>query len=410
MIQTPDFADRLAATQDQILECSEDELSTGRRRFLAVATTPTPANRRIWVVVPVVACAAAATLVVAYTGNNPTLTATSNGVELLSGTWISSSDETAAIDFSDGTHVRLAEQSQVRLTEMNDFGAHLLLERGSAELDVVHTENADWSIAAGPFTVEVTGTQFGAEWSPERQELVVRMREGSVFVTGPHLEGGQRVTDVGTLSVSLFEGQYRLSSGPMPEAVEKIALDEASVVEPVVEAPLRVQRRSDAVVPKPVTVNVVTWKQLASEGNYAESLGLAQDVGVDTILQRSNSTDLYLFGDMARLAGDHRLAATAFESLRNRFPGTRYSTEASFVLGKMAYDHDADYRGAARWFQAHLEESPDGRSADDAMGLLMLSYDRVGDRPATRAAAKAYLERFPSGKSARQAKNFSKRR
>lgn len=412
MIQTPDFADRLADAQDQLLGAREDEISTGRARFLAATTASSRTVRPvIWVAVPVMAAAAALALyAVAPTHQGGHLTATYAGDAVQAGTWISSADEAAAIDFSDGTHVVLSPASQVRIVDLDEDGAHLLLERGHAELDVVHTDTSDWSVAAGPFTVEVTGTHFGAEWSPERQELAVRMREGSVFVTGPHLEGGQRVAGEGTLSVSLMDGRYRISSGPLEDPVEAAdAAVEVDVSEPVEEAPVRVERRQ--VVPKSaVEVKVLTWKQLASEGKYEQALGLAREVGVDTILQRSDSTDLYLFGDMARLAGDRTLAATSFESLRNRFPGTRYAAEASFVLGKMAYDQDADYRGAARWFKAHIDESPEGSSTEDAMGLLMLAYDRAGDRQAARETAKTYLERFPGGKSTRQAKNFAKRR
>jgi outer membrane protein assembly factor BamD (BamD/ComL family) len=76
----------------------------------------------------------------------------------------------------------------------------------------------------------------------------------------------------------------------------------------------------------------------------------------------------------------------------------------------MAYDNDKDFRGAARWLQTHISEQPEGASVDDAMGLLMMSYERAGDRAAARVAAKEYLERFPSGKSVRQAKTYAKRR
>ena len=413
MNQTPDFADRIAAAQDCLLESSEDELSTGRRRFLVDVASPPPTTPlRAWSLwVPIAVAAVGALAYVVIPQGAPSITAMSDGAELRSGAWVSSLDEVRSITFSDGTAVTLAEQSELRLADLDGQGAHLWLERGYADLDVVHTEDADWSISAGPYLVRVTGTRFGASWSPDRQELLVEMVEGSVFVTGPHLDGGQRVSDVGTLSVYLSEGRYQRTSGPLPEeeAVPRPIEEAAKGID--VEAPVRVVPvRAPRDAPEPVAVQVVTWKGLARQGNYAGALELAQEGGVDTILSGADSTDLYLFGDMARLAGEPELSQRAFSSLRVRFPGTQYAAEASFVLGKMAYDNDKDFRGAARWLQTHISEQPEGASVDDAMGLLMMSYERAGDRAAARVAAKEYLERFPSGKSVRQAKTYAKRR
>ncbi len=410
--QTPDFADRLASTQDQLLECGEDDLKTARGRFLAEANAPTKrANRAVWVAGPalVVLAAAAAAALYVVTSVETSLTATSQGADVAVGDWISSGADTVAIDFSDGTQIELDANSNARIVAMNADGARLLLERGHADLDVVHTGDADWSIAAGPFNVAVTGTHFGTEWSPEEQTLVIRMQEGSVLVFGPLLDDGQQVvSDVGTLTVSLRDGTTQLTMGPLPEVA---AVVEVPVVEAAPEAPLRVER--PALNPAPtaavVEVEVRSWKDLYGEGKYKEALRLAEEVGVDSILQRSNGTDLYLFGDNARLAGDSSLARTSFESLRNRFPGTSNAVEASWLLGKVAYD-GGDHRGAARWLRIHIDESPTGANSDQAMGLLMLSYDSAGDRPAARDAAKAYLARFPKGSYADTAKTLSKRR
>jgi TolA-binding protein len=409
VIQTPDFADRITAAQDSLLASSEDELSMGRRRFLAEAATPkAPSKRRAW---PVLVALAAVVAFVMIPQQSPSLTALSDGAELRPGSWISSLDETRLIAFSDGTAVTLDEQSEIRLAELDGDGAHLWLERGHADLDVVHAEGADWLISAGPYVVRVTGTRFGASWSPVRQELLVEMAEGSVFVTGPHLEGGQRVSDSGTLSVFLAEGRYQHTMGPLSDEEEGApSVVEVEKETPVMDTPLRVERIREPLPSPPVAVEVVTWKELAREGSYADALELAHEVGVDGILSGADSTDLYLFGDMARLAGKPELAGNAFVALRERFPGTRYASEASFVLGKMAYDNEKDFRSAARWLQTHISEQPDGTSVDDAMGLLMMSYDRVGDRAAARVVAKDYLERFPSGKSVRQAKTYAKRR
>jgi hypothetical protein len=407
--QNPDFADRLAAAQDFDLVGVEEELSTVRARFLAAAAAPTePANRVVWIGVPVVAVAAAAALMV-MTSADPQLRATSQGVDVAVGDWISSVDGAVAIDFSDGTTITLEADSQARIVSIGAHGAHLLLERGHADLDVVHTDDADWSVAAGPFNVQVTGTHFGTEWSPEDQTLVIRMAHGSVVVTGPLLEGGQVVSDVGTLTVSLHDGLIQLTNGPIARVAVAPVVDEVAP-EIEVEAPLRVERRV-SVAPVAVQVTAIgSWKDLYARGKFKEAVVLAHELGVDEIIDRSSGDDLYLFGENARKARVYTLARRAFRSLRSSHAGTNRASDASFMLGKMAYDEGKDYRGAARWLSTHLDERPNGPTSEDAMYLLMSSYDKAGDRAAARVAAKKYLERFPKGKSAGTAKTLSKRR
>jgi ferric-dicitrate binding protein FerR (iron transport regulator) len=90
-----------------------------------------------------------------------------------------------AIDFSDQTRVVLAPTSQLRVQATSPRGAHLLLERGTAVVHVVHRDNADWTFAAGPFDVHVPGTRFELRWEPAPQVFELTLHEGSVVIQSP---------------------------------------------------------------------------------------------------------------------------------------------------------------------------------------------------------------------------------
>src|SRR5262245_59016946 len=88
----------------------------------------------------------------------------------------------AKLAFSDGTVVTLAHKSRARVVSTSAEGAALRLEDGRAHFAVVHRPRARWSVEAGPFVVQVTGTTFDVSWSPAGDVLRVRLLAGAVSV------------------------------------------------------------------------------------------------------------------------------------------------------------------------------------------------------------------------------------
>ena len=88
--------------------------------------------------------------------------------------------------FSDGTRVQLARGARMSVAASGPRGARLRVEDGQAHFEVTHRPGADWSVEAGPYRVQVTGTVFDVRWSAG-DEAAVALRVGSVRVTGPHL-------------------------------------------------------------------------------------------------------------------------------------------------------------------------------------------------------------------------------
>jgi hypothetical protein len=101
----------------------------------------------------------------------------------------SGSGETTRVRFSEGTEVTLQPGAKLGVVERTGRGAVLALERGQARFSVVHRRGARWSVVAGPFVVEVTGTEFTVGWSPREEKLVVDLWVGAVRIAGTSVGG-----------------------------------------------------------------------------------------------------------------------------------------------------------------------------------------------------------------------------
>jgi len=95
----------------------------------------------------------------------------------------------AALRFSDGTDVGLDVGTRLAVTARDARGARLRLQSGRARFQVEHRPNAAWTVDAGPYLIEVTGTVFAVRWAEAEQTIEVAMESGSVRVSGPLLSG-----------------------------------------------------------------------------------------------------------------------------------------------------------------------------------------------------------------------------
>ena len=88
----------------------------------------------------------------------------------------------------------------------------MVLEDGAISAAVVDRDASSWHVAAGPFTVLVTGTKFDVRWSPAEQALALDIHEGSVTVLGPSL---------GVLGRRVAPGEsIRFTAAPKRDAVD----------------------------------------------------------------------------------------------------------------------------------------------------------------------------------------------
>jgi ferric-dicitrate binding protein FerR (iron transport regulator) len=115
------------------------------------------------------------------------LTYVNEGCEISrdTGLVVSAADRSGRLTFSDGSRIVLGGGTRGRLVLPNrPSSAELVLDNGAAELDVVHRRNTRWDVKAGPFRVDVKGTQFRLSWSPGERRFRLEMLRGEVVVTG----------------------------------------------------------------------------------------------------------------------------------------------------------------------------------------------------------------------------------
>ncbi|HXK16719.1 MAG TPA: FecR family protein [Polyangiaceae bacterium] len=129
----------------------------------------------------------------------------------------------ARLSFSDGTRVDLQDGARARIAAVDAHGARLAIENGHAALNVAHLPHAAWYVDAGPFVIQVTGTQFDVDWSSYDDTLSVDLHEGTLVVSGPPaptgvlLHAGQRLTaHEGRLSIEALEPAVQVAETPLP--------------------------------------------------------------------------------------------------------------------------------------------------------------------------------------------------
>jgi TolA-binding protein len=315
------------------------------------------------------------------------------------GGWLGVPKDRGALSlrFSEGTEIDLGPGSKGRVAEVTPEGARVVLATGVLRARVVHQPQASWTVVAGPYAIEVTGTAFDVGWSTEGERLELSLHDGSVIVRGPSLRDGLRVAAGQRLVAHARTGGAELSSLFAPEAAreareslpETPSAAEPEPTEPVESAPAG---------PAPPT-----WSEMLASGNFRGVLAAAQARGIDATLNHGTIGDLVALADAARYAHDKSLAKRGLLAERTRFPRSAEACAAAFVLGRMADDGGLS-KEALRWYDDYLTESPHGAFAAEALGRKLVALVRSGDAGAARVVAKGYLERFPRGAHAAYAR------
>jgi TolA-binding protein len=415
---------RLAAeSQDARLDELVD-LDVARRRF--AATPPKPrVTARVTVVAGVVIGLAAAMALFVMGGNRQAASLTfrvgdSHRVGNVDA-WLEAPREKALpLRFSDGTEVRLEPRARARVTRLEATGATVNMESGRANVAVAKRKGAAWRVAVGPFVIEVTGTRFDVDWDAANDSLALRMHEGSVTVSGCVFGQGRAIVAGETVRASCREPQLEISrratipaDGKKEPAATGVDGDRAQPSKGVESPASGASSAHPETHPEPRAKDAITtskgavdWRELARNGRHSAAVDVAEATGFAAQCAQASAEDLVALGDAARYSGRLARAMEAYRAVRERFPGHERSAVAAFALGRIAFDQQRDYAGAARWFRAYISEQPGGRLDRDASGRLMESLSRAGDTAGARAEAKRYLERYPDGPHAEMARRL----
>jgi TolA-binding protein len=292
--------------------------------------------------------------------------------------------------FSDGSVLSFQPGAQARVTRLHDDGAELLLDSGHMVADVRHTGSAHWSVAAGPFTVHVTGTRFGVDWSPATGKLTIEMFEGSVIVEGPTLGQGLALRDGESLDVGVASPAVVTRSRPThTEPAKPVAQAGTGPAAPVAAIPTEAPV---AVAPRPQA----SWSELAVNRRYHEALAAAEREGFPRLCRQLDAAGLLALGDAARYAASPAHARQAYQALVRRFSRDQRSQDALFALGRLEFEAGAPAT-AAKWFERYLATTRNPPLGEEAAGRLVEIYDRSDDNQAAVRTATSYLSRHPDG-------------
>jgi hypothetical protein len=336
--------------------------------------------------------------------------------------------EPATLRFSDGSTVALAGGARARVAEVSGRGARVVLEDGDADVRVVHTPRAAWSIEAGPFSVEVTGTAFGVGFRAAEQVLEVRMREGAVLVRGPGAQAGVALVAGQRLVAGGADGMLRIEADVAPPGTAEpgaptsapsagpLPVEPRALPPPRPAAPPAVASGGASAAPiatgdpsassAPASPPPATWAQRVARGDFAGVIADAEAQGIDAALAGVGLADLAALADAARYSGKTDLARRALAAERARFPGSREASRATFLLGRIADDAQGSPAAAVALYDEYLAAAPGGAFAEEALGRKMVALRRSGGRAAARGVAAEYLRRYPGGAFAAAAREL----
>jgi FecR protein len=310
--------------------------------------------------------------------------------------------EHAEVLFSDGSKVELASGARTQVDEVTAHGATVRLAEGAIALDIVKAKGNSWAVQAGPYRVHVVGTAFDVRWSEGAQELEVDLHRGSVFVTGPGIQG-ELTLQPGERLISGTSGPHVSPSGsqpakhfaltPAPSLPDTTKSTSEEAVAPAVDSSLAAEG-AEVKVPRREMGTSPSWSSWVAQGQYQRVIAAAEQRGVTEVLNRGSQAELAAFADASRYARQPKLARRALLAERSRFPKAAASRGSAFFLGGIEADGSA---AALRWFETYLSEAPNGAYAPQALGRRMMILHRQRGKAASSALARDYLKRFPQG-------------
>jgi TolA-binding protein len=340
---------------------------------------------------------------------SPTLAYRTEGGSVLEGGYLRESGWAGmSVVFNEGSKLALTPGTRGRLRVVDRDTAHVAIERGEASFQVAHKNNRRWLVDVGPFLVTVTGTIFTASWDPISEEFNLKLREGSVMVSGPvsageiPLRAGQRlVANLAKVQTVITEETSEPPRGAPP------ALPAAPVVTPseLPPSPPGLSPRP-AASPEAKRPADHAWSRKLSRGQWNRILEDAQRMGIETTLGEASSEDLFALANAARYRHRFDIARSALLAERRRFPSSPRALEAIYLLGRVEESQESGTAKAIGWYDEYLSHAPTGPLAGEALGRKMTLTDKLESPARARSLAQEYLRRFPKGNYAGSAREL----
>lgn len=330
------------------------------------------------------------------------------GGRLIQGGYLSESGaQGIQVFFDEGSRCALTPGGRGRLRVEPTAGVRLVLERGSASLQITPTPEPRWSVESGPFLVTVKGTDFTVGWDPTSERFELTLRRGRVVVSGPVVGDDFVVRPGQKLSVSLPKAETIITEVPPAGSAAPTAPSATPPVDASASAaptPPEVARSGSAPAPSSTAAAAATtglplrpWREALANGEWDRIVAEAERAGIDATLQTAAPDDLIALADAARYRRRLDLAQAALLAHRRRFPSSARAAEAIFLLGRVAELQVAGRANALMRYDEYLARAPNGTYAAEALGRKMTLLNDIGGAAKARPIAEAYLRRFPDG-------------
>jgi TolA-binding protein len=308
--------------------------------------------------------------------------------------------------FNEGTEFVLLPGTRGRLRTVDRAGARIAIEQGTASFQVAPRRDAKWLVDVGPFLVTVTGTVFTVSWDSTSERFELRLRHGSVRVTGP-VAGGEIALRAGQRLVVNLPQSETLITEQKPEDLwlgDTPAAGQAPAPVPSTEPPAEVDKAGGragmgAVAPSAIAKvgGERRWAEALAVGDLDRILADVERAGVKTTLERASSEDLFTLATAARYRRRVGLARGALLAERRRFPTSVRALDAAFLLGRLEEDSSRGTGKAVAWYEEYLSRAPNGTYASEALGRKMIVTSKLAGAAQARPIAEEYLRRFPRG-------------
>jgi hypothetical protein len=336
---------------------------------------------------------------------NSALTFAADGVAFGSRTIAADAGRAVDLHFSDGSAFDVEPGARLRVESSSASGAHLALIDGKTVAHVVHRAKSSWSVTAGPFEVQVTGTHFGASWDAAHERLSVELYEGSVQVVGGAFTAPVTVRAGQRLEASTGSGNWLLTSLEGPGSAS-VVLPRDSAAPPASDATPADDGEGDD-TPRASTGArsarpARDWPALLERADFEGIVQQASELGVEHCFTACTASDLRMLADAARYSGRFALAERSLLALRQRAPSE--AATAAFLMARL--DESRDARQAQSWYEKYIREAPNGVYAGEAWAGKMRVLLQLGGPSAARPAAELYLQRFPNGVRAAAARRI----
>jgi FecR protein len=319
---------------------------------------------------------------------------------------VSAAGVSARLVFDDGSDVTLAPGSRGRVAGTTPVGAEVVLEQGRAHVRVKHRDRTQWMLDAGPFSLNVKGTEFSVAWMAETETLDVWMHTGRVVVTGPLLGDSLPLSAEQHVRVRLGDGMVQIDRASEAPAVAHEAPETAAAGSTSSAVRLEGSPRTAPPSQSGIPSAVPSWSKLVAAGEFSRVVREAEaDPGRAT--SSRPLSDLRALGDAARYEGNAALANRAYLAVRERFSSSAEARAAAFLLGRVAEEQLHASADAIRWYDAYMQEAAGGPFAGDALGRKMSLVAASQGRETARPFAAAYLKGYPRGPYATVARDLA---